>query len=170
MDIPPPLPDWLAEQVDAGRTDLQELVDASPFSGPALRTVAESGDFEIVDGRVRRVGEPTPSTWFVQSEPSLYAEDPITGVYSMEVTVTDAMLDDAAVTVPRALAAMLEVPRLYHRTLHSRLGPQAIHLGKEDARIGSIRRFLEDLHVGAGENVFLIFDRTGSFDVQHDPR
>ncbi|AGF73130.1 hypothetical protein [Corynebacterium halotolerans] len=170
MDTPPLLPDWLAEQVDAGRTDLQELLGTSPFSGPALRTVAESGDFEVVDGEVRRVTEPTPATWFVQSEPSLRAEDPGTGIYSMALTVTTEMLADAAVTVPRAVAALLKVPRLCHRSLHSRLGPQAIHLGQEDARIGSIRRFLEDLGVGAGETVLLIFDRTGSFDVQYVPR
>lgn len=170
MNIPPLLPDWLGEQLDSGRTSLQQLLDTSPFPGPALRTVAESGDFEIVDGRVRRVSRPTPATWFVQSEPALYAEDPVTGVYSMETTVTAGMFDDAAVTVPRALAAMLEVPRMYHRNLSTRLGPQTLHLGNSEAHIGSIRRFLEDLNVAEGESVFLVFDRTGNFDVKHDPR
>ncbi len=170
MDIPPLLPDWLAQQVSLGRTDLQELLDTSPFPRPALRTVADSGDFEVADGQVRRVSPPVPATWFVQSEPALYAEDPVLGVYSMEVPVTDALLADGAVTVPRAVAAMLEVPRLDHRSLHTRLGPQALQLGKEEARLGSIRRFLEELGARKGDPVFLIFDRNGNFDVSRDPR
>lgn len=170
MDMPPLLPDWLAQQIELGRTDLQELLDTSPYPRTALRTVAESGDFEIHDGQVRPVADPGSATWFVQDEPALYAEDPVRGVYSMAVPVTRGMLDDAAVTVPRAVAAMFEVPRLSHRSLASRLGPQALQLGREQARIGSIRRFLEDIGAEEGDTVFLIFDRAGEFDVRRDPR
>src|SRR5699024_11005334 len=47
------IPEWIAAEIAAGRTELQQLLNTAPFDRAAVRTVAGSGDFQIVDGHVR---------------------------------------------------------------------------------------------------------------------
>lgn len=154
----PLIPEWIAAEIDAGRTQLQAMLDAAPFDTAAVRTVAESGDFEIVDGHVRRADTP-PFTWFPDREPALTPEGQ--GRWSLTVEVTPEMRDDAPVPLPRAIGAVYGLWRLGHRSLDSRLGPQAVVMTDEGVRAASISRF-----VGEKETVRLVFDRAGSFDVR----
>lgn len=153
------IPEWIAAEIAAGRTDLQMLLDAAPFDRAAVRTVAASGDFQIVDGHVRLADVPSPGTWFPQREPTLVSS------WSLPVTVTEEMLADDAVPVPLAVGSLVQVYRHGHRALESRLGPQALSMDETEVRLGSIARFLRDLGVGVGDTVHLHFDTTGRFDV-----
>ncbi|AJK69455.1 hypothetical protein [Corynebacterium marinum] len=157
------IPDWIAAELEAGRSHLQPMLDSAPFDRAAVRTVAGSGDFQIVDGHVRRAPVPSPATWFPQIEPALTAAGE--GRWSLPVTVTAGMLDDAAVAVPRAVGALVQLHRHGHRSLSSRLGPQAVMMDEIEVRTGSIARFLADLAVAEGDTVHLHFDRAGEFDV-----
>lgn len=153
------IPDWIAAEIAAGRTDLQQLLDAAPFDRAAVRTVAGSGDFRIVDGHVRPADVPSPGTWFPQREPTLRTS------WSMPLEVTGELLADAAVPVPLAIGTLVQAYRHGHRFFSSRLGPQALVMDDAEIRLGSISRFLRDLGAGVGDTVHLHFDTTGRFDV-----
>lgn len=154
----PLIPEWIDAEINAGRTQLQSMLDAAPFDTAAVRTVAESGDFEIVDGHVGRVDSPA-FTWFPDREPELTPEGQ--GRWSLTVEVTPDMRDDAPVPLPCALGAVLGLWRMGHRSLDSRLGPQAVVMTDEGVRTASIRRFVDE-----EQTVRLVFDRAGSFDVR----
>lgn len=162
------LPEWIASQVAAaglGGADLQSLMDEGPFRPPSVRTVAESGDFEIVAGRVHR------RTAFADGEKTwLPAEDPRVEVdkdrYLVPFVVTEDLLAGRGMAIPRSIAGMLEVPRWYHRTLDSRLGKRAVQLSGTEARIGPVTDFLTDLGLRVGEHGVLVFDRNGHLDVR----
>ena len=153
------IPEWIAAEIAAGRTELQQLLDTAPFDRAAVRTVAGSGDFQIVDGHVRLSDVPSPGTWFPQREPTLLTS------WSMPLEVTEELLSDAPVPVPLAVGSLVQVYRHGHRALESRLGPQALSMDETEVRLGSIARFLRDLGVGVGDTVHLHFDTTGRFDV-----
>ena len=157
------IPDWIAAELEAGRSHLQPMLDSAPFDRAAVRTVAGSGDFRIVDGHVRRAQVPSPATWFPQLEPTLVHAGE--GRWSLPVVVTGEMLADAAVPVPRAVGALVQLHRHGHRSLSSRLGPQAVMMDEIEVRTGSIARFLADLAAAEGDTVHLHFDRAGEFDV-----
>lgn len=154
----PLIPEWIDAEINAGRTQLQSMLDAAPFDTAAVRTVAESGDFQIVDGHVRRAGAPA-FTWFPDREPELTPEGQ--GRWSLTVAVTPAMRDDAPVPLPRAIGAVFGLWRMGHRSLDSRLGPQAVVMTDEGVRTASIRRFVDE-----EQTVRLVFDRAGTFDVR----
>lgn len=153
------IPEWIAAEIHAGRTELQPMLDSAPYDRAAVRTVAASGDFQIVDGHVRMADVPSPGTWFPQREPTLVAS------WSLPVTVTEELLADASVPVPLAIGSLVQVHRQGHRSLDTRLGPQALMMDDTEIRLGSIARFLRDLGASVGDTVHLHFDTTGSFDV-----
>ena len=158
------IPDWVAAEIAAGRTELQPLLDRAPFPAAAVHTVAESGDFHITGGHVARISRPRLGTWFPQHEPRLTEAG--AGAWALPVVVTAELLDGAVVPVPRAVAGLLGVPRHYQRTLTSELGGQLVHLGERDAITGPIDRFLAALNARAGERVELVFDPAGRFTVR----
>ncbi|MDO5668720.1 MAG: hypothetical protein Q4G50_01825 [Corynebacterium sp.] len=151
--------EWIAAEIDAGRTALQPMLDSTPFDRAAVRTVAASGDFQIIDGHVRRSSVPSPGTWFPDREPTLVRS------WSLPVVVTEDMLADAAVPLPLAIGSLVQVYRHGHRSFDSRLGPQAIMMDDTELRTGSIARFLRELDAAPGDTVHLRFDTNGSFDV-----
>lgn len=160
------LPEWLASQVlaaGAAGADLQQLMDDSPFRPSAVRTVAESGDFEVVAGMVRQRSGTIDETWLPELDPRVAV---VGGEYRVSVTVTEEMSSGQPVTLPRAIAGVLEVPRWYHRALDSRLGKRSVTLKDLDAQLGPVTDFLTELQAGPGDTVVLVFDRSGGFDVR----
>lgn len=160
----PTVPDWIAAELAAGRSALQPLLDRAPFPTAAVRTVAESGDFRIRDGHVETLSEPALGTWFPQREPQLV--DAGAGCWAFPLTVTPELLAGAGVPVPRAVAALLAVPRNHQRALRSERGVQLVHLSHRDACTGPIDRFLHALAAQPGEEVELVFDPAGHFTVR----
>lgn len=162
----PILPEWLASQVDHAEdagVNLQQLMDTSPFRSAAVRTVASAGDFELRGGHVHRRAAVAGETWLPAIDPRI---EVIGGEYQVPVTVTEKMLAGEGFAVPRAIAGMLEVPRLSFRALDSPKGKRGLHLNDEHALIGSIADFLAELGSQAGDPVRLIFHRDGIFDVR----
>lgn len=162
------LPEWLASQVAAagpGGADLQSLMDEGPFRPPSVRTVAESGDFEIVADRVHRRAALADGeeTWLPAADPRV---EVVGEEYLVPFVVTEDLLAGNGLEVPRSIAGMLEVPRWYHRTLDSRLGKRAVHFNGTEARIGPVADFLAVLGARVGEHGFLVFDRNGQLDVR----
>ncbi|MGP6172659.1 hypothetical protein [Corynebacterium sp. A21] len=161
------LPEWLASQVDGAEgtgVNLQQLMDTSPFRSAAVRTVASAGDFVLREGLVHRRAVISGDTWLPAADPRV---EVVGEEYRVSVTVTEKMLAGEGFAVPRAIAGMLEVPRLSFRTLDSRKGARGLHLNDEQALIGSIADFLADFGSLVGDPVQLIFHRKGSFDVRN---
>lgn len=165
-DTHPDIPTWIAAEVDAGRDDFFQLIDAAPFPSTGVRTVAEAGDFEILrDGdrlRVARVDKPAFS-WFPADNPDLI--DLGSGSWGVPVTVTRELLDGGEVTVPRALAAQFAVPRTSQVPLSSEKSAQLLALRDDRALTGPIDRFLDGYAEGA--EILLVFHtRDQSFEVR----
>ena len=51
----------------------------------------------------------------------------------------------------------------------TRLGPQAFSYKTHQPSYGSIKRFLEDMDLGIGDEIFCVFKSDGSFDVERLP-
>lgn len=159
------LPEWVAAQVAAAGgagVDLQQLMDHGPFRPASVRTVAESGDFQIIAGKVHRCASSELGTWLPARDPQVEVSG---SQYRLSVPVTEEMYEGKGIIIPRSIAGMLEVPRWYHRTLESRLGKRAVHLSDTEARLGPIADFLVELGARVGEHVTVIFDRDGHLDV-----
>ncbi|QGU07969.1 hypothetical protein COCCU_10250 [Corynebacterium occultum] len=160
------LPEWLASQVDAAEdngVELQHLMDTSPYRTAAVRTVASDGDFELRGGHVHRRVVPAGETWLPTADPRIQV---LGDTYRVPLIVTEEMLAGEGFPVPRAIAGMLQVPRLSFRALDSRKGKRGLHLNDEHALLGSIADFLQEMDTRVGEEVALIFHPDGSFDVQ----
>lgn len=165
-DTPLSLPEWLASQIlAAGDTgvDLQQMMNDSPFRPSAVRTVAESGDFEVAEGMVRQRSGAIDETWLPELDPRVNV---VGEEYLVPVTVSAGMLAGQAVPLPRSIAGVLEVPRWYHRALDSRLGKRSVTLIDLAAQLGPVSDFLTELQVRPGDTVVLVFDRSGGFDVR----
>lgn len=147
--------DWIAAEIQAGRTELQPMLDRSPFPTTAVRTVAETGDFRISDGHVRRVA-PDPDTWF--------SDRLIDGRFHLPVTLTEQLLAGEGLRAPMALANVLEIPRGGFTSLTSEQGPLPLRLIDDYVLTGPITKFLTDHAVG--DTVEIIFDRAGTVDVR----
>lgn len=160
------LPEWLASQVggaEGAGPELQHLMDISPYRAAAVRTVASAGDFELRGGQVHRRAVPLGETWLPAADPRIRLVD---GAYRVTVIVTEQMLAGEGFRIPRAIAGMLQVPRLSFRALDSDKGKRGLHLNDEQALLGSIADFLGDLGARVGQEVELIFHPDGRFDVQ----
>lgn len=112
--------EWIAKELAAGRTDLQRMLETSPFPRPALRTVAEAGDFRIVDGQVVLDDDYCGETWFVEGSDLV---DRGAGVVAWTVDVEDP---EASLRVPRALISVLGVPRMDRVVLRSEAGTHLV--------------------------------------------
>ncbi len=162
----PDIPTWIAAEIDAGRDDFLRLMDAAPFPSTGVRTVAEDGDFEILNegGRLRvaRVDKPAFS-WFPANDPGLV--DLGSGAWGVPVTVTEELLDGGEVTVPRALAAQFAVPRMSQVPLSSAKSAQLLALHDDRALTGPVDRFLEGY--APGDEILLVFGTADqSFEVR----
>lgn len=167
-DQQPDIPTWIASEIDAGRDDFLQLMDAAPFPSTGVRTVAEAGDFGIRrEGerlRVVRVEKPAFS-WFPANNPGLI--DLGSGSWGVPVTLTQELVDGGEVTVPRALAAQFAVPRMSQVPLTSAKSPQLLALRDDRALTGPIDRFLDGY--APGEEVLLVF-HTGDQSFEVRPR
>lgn len=112
--------EWIADELAVGRTDLQTMLDTSPYPRPALRTVAEDCDFRIVDGQVSRNDDYTGESWFVEGSP---LENRGSGVVAWTVDVVDP---ESSLRVPRALISVLGVPRMDRVVLRSKVGAHLV--------------------------------------------
>lgn len=129
-----PIAEWISAEIDAGRDDLQTMLDSSPYSRPAVRTIAEAGSFAIADGRV--VYSDGPS-WFVADSPLRVLSD---DTYGLDVEVVDPA---DSLAMPLALVSMLGVPRGGRAVLSSDQGTKLLWFTRE-AKLGPIGELVDD--------------------------
>ncbi|MGN0039936.1 hypothetical protein [Rhodococcus sp. (in: high G+C Gram-positive bacteria)] len=138
------------------------LVERFGISGDSARTFAAGGEFEVVDGRVRR----RPRAHVPVSKPErtrrLYRLD---DGWRLRIPVTRDHVRGAECAVPSAVAAIVGCDPGSEIVLPSRLGGQTLRWAGPAPLLGSIRRFLEDLGVDADGELFLDFRADGHFDV-----
>lgn len=131
------------------------MLDRAPFPSTAVRTVAETGDFRIDAGHVRRVA-PDPDTWFTDSL--------IDGRFHLPLTLTEDLLQGKGLRAPMALANVLRIPRGGFTSLDSAQGPVPMRLIDDHVLTGPLTKFLGGFEVG--DEVELVFDPAGTFEVR----
>lgn len=146
---------WTAAEIDAGRTNLQSMLDRSPFPTTAVRTVAATGDFRISDGHVRRV-DPSPASWFSDSL--------IDGRFHLTVTLTPELMEGKGLHAPMALANVLHIPRGGFTSLDSAEGPVPMRLIDDHVLTAPLTKLLGGRQVG--DVVELVFDPAGYLEVR----
>ncbi|MFZ2530717.1 MAG: hypothetical protein WAX14_24220 [Rhodococcus sp. (in: high G+C Gram-positive bacteria)] len=167
-DIPGAVRSRIARIVDAagGATDAQALADALAarfeISVAAALIFAAGGDFEIVDGRVRRRVRAHAPVRSPRRTRRLYRHG---DVARLRVTVTRDHLRGADFPIPTAVAGIVGCPAGDELVLASRLGAQVMRWAGATPHLGTVRRFLEDLGVDEDNEVFLEFHPDGHFDV-----
>lgn len=151
---------------DGGAADLgrvvDRLVERFGVSPTSARIFAGSGDFEIVDGRVRRRRRTHVSIKPPHRTRRLYR---LGDVWRLRVTATRDHLRGADFPVPSAVAGVVGCVPGREVALSSRLGTQVVRWTGASPHLGSVRRFLEDLGVDEGNEMFLEFHPGGRFDV-----
>lgn len=144
--------DWIAAEIDAGRTQLQPMLERAPFPTAVTRTMAETGDFRIDGGHVRRV-PPEPASWFPETPL-------IDGRLHHILDVTDAMRAGGGVVVPMAVGNLLQIPRMGFCTLQIAGGTVGARLMEDHVLLGPIAAL-----AGASGSVELVFDPEGTLEV-----
>lgn len=145
--------DWIAAEIAAGRNQLQPLLDRAPFPTAVTRTVAETGDFRIEAGHVRRV-PPEPASWFPETPL-------IDGRLHHTLAVTDEMRAGSGVVVPMAVGNLLQIPRMGFRTLSTPDGPVGARLMDDHVLLGPLAALAE-----SPGTVVLVIDPAGGLEVQ----
>lgn len=173
------LAEWTDDVVTAVRGRIARLVDARAgraavdvvvpalverfgISADSARVFCAGGDFEIVSGDVRR----RPRRYVPSSEPErtrhLYR---LGDAWRLRIPATRDHLRGADFTVPSAVAALVGCEPGQRVVLPSRLGGQTLRWVEAVPRLGSIRRFLEDIGVDENGELLLEFRSDGRFDV-----
>ena len=86
-------------------------------------------------------------------------------MWRLRVTATRDHLRGADFPVPSAVAGVIGCAPGREVSLSSRLGTQVVRWTGASPHLGSVRRFLEDLGVDEGNEMFLEFHPGGRFDV-----
>ncbi|OZF08442.1 hypothetical protein CH300_03620 [Rhodococcus sp. 15-1154-1] len=150
---------------ERGQIDIDELVaeitKTYDVKEHSIRTYASTGDFEthgnIVTTRTRKyVPRKSPS-----KTKHLYRDG---SKIRWRTTIGSVHRKGSAFNLPSALAALIGVGPGRPREFSSRLGPQSVIWVSVQARSGTIKRFVEDMSLTDGDDVFLEFD-DGHFDV-----
>ncbi|WP_068157669.1 hypothetical protein [Rhodococcus phenolicus] len=167
-DVPGAVRARIARIVDAagGSTDTAVLAEALsarfPVSRAAALLFADSGDFEVAGGLVRRRVRDHVRVRSPRRTRRLYR---LGDVSRLRITATRDHLRGADFPVPSAVAAIVGCPPGGERMLGSRLGTQVMRWSGATPQLGTVRRFLEDLGVEEDNEVFLEFHPDGHFDV-----
>lgn len=91
------------------------------------------------------------------------------GDWLYRTTVTFDHLRGSGWPASTALSTILRMAPGERTELPTRLGPQKFSYKEHQPSYGSIRRFLEDLDLGIGDEIFLVFRADGTFNVEQLP-
>ncbi|SCG67769.1 Sigma-70, region 4 [Micromonospora coxensis] len=149
-------------EVEIGRLvdSITSRFDVSPSS---IQAYAGNGDFEIVQGVVRRRECPAAPRKAPSATRRLFKYDD--DWWKLRVTVTRDHLRGSGFPVPSGVASLVGCAQGEVAELESDLGTQSIRWTGLQPSSGTIKRFLDRLEVREGQNVFLEFAPYGRFDV-----
>ncbi|HEY9313469.1 sigma factor-like helix-turn-helix DNA-binding protein [Williamsia sp.] len=149
-----------------GRIDIADLIsqisEKYDVTESSIRAYAGAGEFVTREDVVTRRSE----TYVHRKSPAktrfLYRDG---ATIRWATTIGAAHLKGSAFNIPSALAGLIGVGPGNPVQLPSRLGPQSLIWVSVQARVGTIKRFVEDLGLEPGDPIFLEFSPTG-FDVK----
>ena len=181
--------DWLGRRVDAGTElvvlegveleegeisgvkleDLFAEAERLEISQSSIRAYSAGSEFQIVDGVViRRVEE--QGDGFARSIEETRDMVMRGGEWHLLMEVNSDHLRGSGFAVGRGIANFYEVPPKGECALDSRLGAQYVRVnGLGQTQVSTMKRFLDDLGVNAGDRVFLKFGEDWTFDVSLAP-
>ena len=139
-------------------SQISEKYDVTESS---IRAYAGAGEFVTRDDVVTRRSERYVHRKSPAKTRCLYCEG---DVIRWATTVSGAHLKGSAFNIPSALAGLVGVGPGNPLKLPSRLGPQSLMWVSVQARVGTIKRFVSDLGLALGDEIFLEFSPDG-FDV-----
>lgn len=150
----------------AGSVDLDKVADALVhrfgISDTSARVFAASGDFEVVDGRVRRRRRTHVPLVPPARTRRLYRFD---DGWRLRIPVNRDHVRGGEFPVPSAVAGIVGCAPGDDILLTSPLGGQPLRWTSPVPRLGSIRRFLDDIGIDEYGELLLEFRSDGRFDV-----
>jgi hypothetical protein len=135
-------------------------------SAASVHAYASSGEFEVIDGLVRRRTALATSRKSPADTRRLFRHD---DVWRLRITITREHLRGSGFPVPAGLATLLGCRPGDMVQLDSRLGAQVVRWTGPQPTSGTIRRFLEGNGVVEGHSAFLDFMPERRFDVALAP-
>ena len=140
---------------------VEKLTSRFGVSPSSVMTYAAAPPFAVIDGAVRWVGEDTVGP---RKSPArtrnLYR---VGDGWNLRITVTNDLLRGSGFPLPVALASILGLRSGSSRELRSSVGHQRVGWAGAQPNCASIRRFLLEADVEAGEQVLLWFGDDASF-------
>ncbi|SCF41537.1 Sigma-70, region 4 [Micromonospora purpureochromogenes] len=133
--------------------------DVSPSS---VQAYAGNGDYEIVQGLVRRRESPAAPRKAPTATRRLFRHD---DVWKLRITITRDHLRGSGFPVPSGLANLVGCAQGEVVELESDLGTQSVRWTGLQPASGTIKRFLDQLEAREGQNAFLEFAPYGRFSV-----
>ncbi|ASW54750.1 sigma factor-like helix-turn-helix DNA-binding protein [Plantactinospora sp. KBS50] len=149
-------------EIEIGRLidSITSRFDVSPSS---VQAYAGNGDYEIVQGTVRRRESPAAPRKAPAATRRLFRFD--NDCWKFRITVTRDHLRGSGFPVPSGVANLVACAPGDVVELESDLGTQTVRWTGLQPSSGTIKRFLDRLGVREGQNVFLEFGPYGRFDV-----
>lgn len=146
---------------------VESLVDRFGVSANSVAVYAGSPPFQVMNGIVRQDTGQLAGSGKNPAKVQRYYRRGDDWLY--RTTVTFDHLRGSGWPASTALATILRMAPGEYTELPSWLGNQKFSYKNHQPSYGSIKRFLEDMDLGIGDEIFLVFKADGSFDVEQLP-
>ncbi|SCZ64737.1 sigma factor-like helix-turn-helix DNA-binding protein [Thiohalomonas denitrificans] len=146
---------------------VESLVDRFGVSANSVAVYAGSKPFQVMNGIIRHDKGQLAGAGKNPAKVQCYYRRNDDWLY--RTTVTFDHLRGSGWPASTALSTILRMAPGEHAELPSRLGYQKFSYKNHQPTFGSIKRFLEDMDLGIGDEIFLVFKADGTFDVEQLP-
>lgn len=146
---------------------VESLVDRFGVSANSVAVYAGSNPFKIMNGIVRHDKGQLAGAGKNPAKVQFYYRRGDDWLY--RTTVTFDHLRGSGWPASTALSTILRMAPGEYAELPSRLGNQKFSYKNHQPSYGSIKRFLEDMDLGIGDEIFLVFKADRTFDVEQLP-
>lgn len=143
---------------------VESLVDRFGVSANSVTVYAGSTPFQVMNGIVRYNTNRLAGAGKNPAKVRCYYRRGDDWLYRTAVTFDH--LRGSGWPTSTALSTILRMAPGEHAELPSRLGNQKFTYKDHQPSFGSIKRFLEDMDLGVGDEIFLVFKADGIFDVE----
>lgn len=160
----------LLEQVDGElplASVVESLVDRFGVSANSVAVYAGSPPFQVMNGIVRHDTGQLAGAGKNPAKVQRYYRRGDDWLH--RTTVTFDHLRGSGWPASTALSTILRMAPGEYAELPSRLGSQKFSYKNHQPSYGSIKRFLEDMDLRIGDEIFLVFKADGTFDVEKLP-
>lgn len=142
----------------------ESLVERFGVAANSVTIYASSAPYELKNGIVRKQTNALAGAGKNPAKVQFYYRRGDDWLY--RTSVTHDHLRGSGWAASTALATILGMSPGQYVELPSRLGNQKFSYSAPQPAYGSIRRFLEDMDLGIGDEIFLVLKGDGSFDVE----